>query len=436
MAFSNIEARFSNDLNRYLKEEDKPEVHLKPIPSALNAIRQEPQPAEILRKQVIPLNQEQREMIRRVTRADQQDLACLMRELKLTPEIISTLREGQWKSSCLEDQCELYALKAYLAGEISRDRLCQWLLFQAAVNETGNPERVRCVRFQNAHGELNHEAVTLFRASIENRGVLITDRAIEEKIIEKFLERVLEVSPEVSDFFIIERTYRKDPLMCAFKKLNHNYFCIPNQADRSKYSFLVFSPQLGYEFLKSVHFSEYHNDPVAPNPVLGLSKMNDFANAAQRDVFIPCTHILPYESLSFYYHDLMYHLFIETLASKEMRQSWIEIAQLFDERIKEELEIKNTLLDREFLKNLSLFIGHPDVNQTNNELFWITFQLALKKHLTDPGALEKVLSHIKKNQERWKSDYGIDFESRNEVLSRIWPHLYAKKAFAHSSPSI
>ncbi len=187
---------------------------------------------------------------------------------------------------------------------------------------------------------------------------------------------------------------------------------------------LILHPKLLFQLLSN-------RFPLAmkPIPVLGYraeEKLSDpdkrvmsissrFSPALQ--VHTTRCHLDP----TMYFHD-MYHLFIES--ANPHRKAWIELA-LFVRKMKEGAnhpefnidflnEVEKALLDREFFPYMSLYteskipptdifmtiltnFPHKFLNFMNDQLLW-----------SESGGLcDHLISHIRENQARWASEYGI-----------------------------
>jgi len=187
---------------------------------------------------------------------------------------------------------------------------------------------------------------------------------------------------------------------------------------------IILPPNL-YHHLLQVKFGD---KAIRPNPVLGLSKPEDFQDPSKRDVLIPIAFIETpkyadnFRADSFYHHDLIYHCFIES--ANPSRAAWVELAM--EAKKEGHDDVWNFLLDREtpfyYLKDAQIDVAGDIL--TDQQAFWFSMGYVGARMNIDYRNFHKgsgdyfismLVKYINTNQDSWESKYGIKVQSVEHI---------------------
>lgn len=237
---------------------------------------------------------------------------------------VQAFQLGEWNHPIFKQtDWALLAIKAYLNGDISLNRLSTLLLFDEC--QRSFPGQTSCFQIFESSGinmqaaELGSEAVQFILPLTEQQEILLNALAKKPQ--------------EETQFFVIPFDPNRLHLASlAYNDLGFKFGAIhlPN----GEMQLAIFPPNLITEILKV----RCGNNTMIPRPVLGFSEASDFESLTERDVFIPqkyitspsSVHYTPCEPIEIYVHDGYYHITVESFNNE--RDIYLAISKRFKDK--------------------------------------------------------------------------------------------------------
>lgn len=308
----------------------------------------------------------------------------------------------------------------YLLGDLSQSEVFLVLIFDQSVRTVGR-EKVQL------HSLTEESSLQLLK-----RGLVCDDNnCLTAEMFDTFSRKIPDIAKQDLRFFVVpinqfeidhEKALSQNPpsiIEYLYHEIEQRLMLVRNG---DQLQMLIVTPNLFFEILKIGH----GKNAIKPNPVIGLSKPEDFQSATHRDMMIP-TKLVPApnradgfkaDPLEFLYHDLTYHISVGS--TNPFRMMWIELALLA--KVNDLACVWNRLLDKEtpFHYQRAAIKHFAEREIHSEEAFWlgIAHNILLMKEI--PEGFEKydaekfaklVMQFIFLEKVRWKSEYGIELNS-------------------------
>ena len=304
-------------------------------------------------------SREPREMFRRIDPTTRAEIEQKINDL---PEgyptgMLKAFRDGTYSNPVFEkDNWVLYAMRAFATGKIPRDVHAGLMLYDEC-----------STNFSNLRVLKGDDAITKHQESLT--------LSFKEEFLTEDTDHFFDSLDQTDEIFIIDFN---ENLMEEEDPCLHDLICATGYLFVNKSDLYVFSPKTlnkFYKYIRGIRGYDQEGNrsdavsclhphtPIHMNLVHGYSPdPSEFADAAERDVFIPNRYVpvpdihdfTECSGLSVYWHDL-YHVRFERL--NPHRALWIHIANVFKakrfevcKKLKKDprFNIYEALLDREF----------------------------------------------------------------------------------------
>lgn len=310
------------------------------------------------------------ELIRRIPNDEWNNLKKLLNSLSaLDNSMIEAFQLGNWNDPIFRNQnWTLYAFKAYLRGDLSKERLSALLLYDTCMQL--RPGEVTCCKVFDGDGNIDLKGAGI---CIQGAEYLTLNRE------EQLLDQLSTIPPEETQFFLVPVVPKTSQSSPAFEIIEETLF--PSgflfgkvEIDQQVY-LAVFPPTLLTEIIRV----RSGKSLMQPHPVMGFSEAADFKSAVMRDIFIPWEGIVasPREihlslstALEVYWHDI-YHIIVESF--NVHREIWIALALQFEQH--HLMKSEEFLLDRNFSSYLDACLHQPNPDYIDS--FFITIENCL-----------------------------------------------------------
>lgn len=360
------------------------------------------------------------DFFRRISKIEWRVLHQKMENLtSLTSLELIALKLGLWATEVFKRQdFSLYAMRAFLEGNLDQSQLVKLLLYDAAQSELG-VEKVQSYVLYNGEN-LNEVAALIFK---EAMGITFSEREKNE-----FLKEAKNLPRNETEFFLvsIKRNSSADSKRQTFLERSLDYRDRPLflQVSQDRFTHLVAHPQLMRVMIKS----KCGDLTIEPIPVLGHSAKEIISHPGMRRVSIPSKHLtFPamihgtiYTGLGNYYHDMVYHCLVDS--SIPHRKAFIELGLQFTRD--EDAELKVLLLDRDvpFYLRPHLFNELTSiVNPNQAHIFWISIITLLDKGCGSDWekmqrVVKQIIKYVSHPHQKWKELYYIDLAALSTVI--------------------
>lgn len=348
---------------------------------------------------------QKRDFLRRIPQNNREPLLRKVNSIErkyLSSDTFTAFRLGIWDDPIFKHpEWPLMAFKAYLEDDLEEKELPKLLLYDNCKHE-GLPQ----------HGVATHTLVNPEGAEVFEKG--LTGFLHDEALADLMEHLTLKLPPEAGQFFEIHQPRVKGSLLEGIQKTEFHPFL---RQTEEEFIQSVIPPELLQEML------QFHFGQIArlPKPVLGFFQKEKMSLPDQRVVSLSLRHYVPlpkklhyYPStnLSFYHHDAIFHLLTDS--SNPHRKAWIELAQFFKSKGKEDSAIR--LFDGDLPSYRRTLID--PTSHSSEDLFW---ESLIKTELTDwhlayRTSIDLFLEFYMMNHERWSREYGLSLESLRRFL--------------------
>ncbi len=353
----------------------------------------------------------------------------------LTPEAISAFQNNRFYAPIFSTKTWVDSLlKAHLEGKVDSSTMYRALLYNACHHETSG--HVFAHQVFDANGAVNKlafshlkDAMRYFLAS-PNEGT--EHQFLNESQMNEWIEK-LRADPKGAVFFLLP--YQKLSEDSKYILDNLNMALDTNRFLHRLYRHLVviFPPEMFHEALK-IKFGE--ENVLNPLYIFGQREW-ELLTGKTRPIRIPCPGVecpefihdnLGATDLSYYLHDMFYHMLIESAIGKEHRSLWNGIAKEFKRLGCTQLF--ELLIDREMM----YYPLRRDLDLVKR--FWLAFNYTVARWKDGksrssssfpPFAFEMVaIRYILENKQRF-ARHGISIEQFEEVGKTIADYLTREK---------
>ena len=345
------------------------------------------------------------EYLKRIPENEWQEFLHQMQGVGRRPLLqeLEAFQLGQWNHPVfLEPNWCYSAFHAYLKGRLDENGMNKLFLYKACSDQTKElNKKFEKHQLRNDDGTLNEEAFDLLEKSIRRC------ECFTERDLERIGEMLATLRPDQTQFFIIGN--KNDLFQRVATSIG---FCTLDP-----YTQVVLPPDLAYKILQV----KCGKNTMAPRCVLGFWDEELFSNPSERIICIPSFFKLPKHlqgleasPLAIYYHDIAYHLLIES--ANPCRDIWVQFLRfLLQESLNPKRLICKSLIakvsDRDFLmlvKNRLHFL---------EENFWACLTTLLPRDANN--FLILFAEFYKKNRQNLER-YGLTIKSLQRAHSAMF----------------
>lgn len=336
---------------------------------------------------------------------------------RVTEDELNDLVEGKWKRPIFQDPNWIYfAFQAYLEDRLDQEAICKLFLYDTALKEALEDTPVQTYRVFSSPQMYSKRSLQVLNGAVTSY--------LDKDAFGRLVTALSLLPPHHTQFFLVKRMF--DP---ALKTIAHPESIIKfglmtlqgekNQCSEGRLWQVIAPPK----FMDEIHKAKFGNKAMESNPCLGPHEFPKLSDPNSRIASIPSSlvplppslHLLEATPLTFYHHDIVYHLAIES--SNPHRPVWIAFA-LFVKNQEVPQWMFPVILDRELLNYLK------EKKPIDMDNFWIGVaylaDVIRMADIKEQGnkypenrkiLIELFVKFIRANQEMLDNRYGISIES-------------------------